>query len=217
MFASPPEQTLEWSGAGVEGAHRFLRRLWAVAHTHQQAISSAGSLNIQALDEAGQNLRRELHSILKQADYDYQRKQYNTVVSAAMKMLNAIENARLAPGAVNAALLAESLSILIRVLYPIVPHITHALWVDLGLAARHGDLLDCPWPQVDETALRQDRIEMVLQINGKVRGSITVAADADQAAIEAEALANEAFIRHAGGKPARKVIIVPGRLVNVVA
>ncbi|NCW46061.1 MAG: leucine--tRNA ligase, partial [Gemmatimonadaceae bacterium] len=216
MFASPPEQTLEWSGAGVEGAHRFLRRLWSTAYARSAAVQGAAALDSTSLDDSQRALRRDIHSILRQADYDYQRKQYNTVVSAAMKMLNAIEDAKLPDTAASASVLAESLSILIRVLYPVVPHITHALWVDLGLAARHGDLLNTAWPSVDEEALRQDNIELVLQVNGKVRGSITVPAQADRAGIEAAALASEPFARHAEGKPARKVIVVPGRLVNVV-
>jgi len=216
MFASPPEQTLEWSGSGVEGAHRFLRRLWTTAYARHEAVARAGSLTADTLDDAQRALRREIHSILKQADYDYQRKQYNTVVSAAMKMLNAIEGARLVESPASDAVFAESLSILIRALYPVVPHITHALWVELGFAARERDLLDAGWPTVDESALRQDRIELVLQINGKVRGSVSVEASADRSIIEAAALATDVFARHAEGKPARKVIVVPGRLVNVV-
>jgi leucyl-tRNA synthetase len=112
--------------------------------------------------------------------------------------------------------LRECLSVLIRVLYPVVPHLTHGLWQALGYGAAHGDLLDAPWPAVDPTALVQDTLELVLQINGKVRGSVSVAADAERAAIEAAALASDAFARHAEGRAARKVVIVPGRLVNVV-
>jgi leucyl-tRNA synthetase len=217
MFASPPEQTLEWSGTGVDGAQRFLRRLWACAHARHEAVRAASPTPDQAaLDDAQKALRREIHTILKQADYDYQRKQYNTVVSAAMKMLNAIDGASIAPGAPGAAVLRESLSILIRVLYPVVPHITQALWRDLGLETVHGPLLDAPWPLVDEAALVQDQIELVLQINGKVRGAVRVAADADRAAIEAAAVTTEAWARHAEGRAPKKVIVVPGRLVNLV-
>ena len=218
MFASPPEQTLEWSGAGVEGAQRFLRRLWACAFAqHATLLADAPApLDAARLGEAHKALRREIHAILRQADYDYQRRQYNTVVSAAMKMLNAIENARLAPSRETTEVVREVLSILIRVLYPVVPHVGHALWSELGYAKRHGELLDAPWPQVDETALAQDEIELVLQINGKVRGAVKVPAGADHAAIEAAARATDAFARHAEGRAARKVIVVPGRLVNVV-
>ena len=217
MFASPPEQTLEWSGAGVEGAQRFLRRLWACAFEQHASLSAAPApLDPDRLPEAHKALRREIHVILRQADYDYQRKQYNTVVSAAMKMLNAIEGAKLAPSGETTEVIREALSILIRVLYPVVPHVTHALWSDLGFARIHGDLLDAAWPQVDERALAQDEIELVLQINGKVRGAVRVPAQADRAAIEAAAMASEAFARHAAGRAARKVVVVPGRLVNVV-
>jgi leucyl-tRNA synthetase len=216
MFASPPEQTLEWSDTGVEGAHRFIRRLWAFAHAQQAVLAQAGTLDAARLEPAHKALRREIHTVLRQADYDYQRLQYNTVVSAAMKMLNALEGARLPEGPVSAAVLRECLSVLIRVLYPVVPHVTHGLWQALGYAAAHGDLLDTAWPQVDPDALRQDTLELVLQVNGKVRGSVSVPASADQAAIEAAALASEPVQRLGEGRPARKVIVVPGRLVNVV-
>ncbi|NLD70132.1 MAG: leucine--tRNA ligase [Limnobacter sp.] len=216
MFASPPEQTLEWSGTGVEGAQRFLRRVWASAHAHHEAVRTAGPLDPATLGEAHKTLRREIHSILRQADYDYQRKQYNTVVSAAMKMLNAIEGASLPDGSASASVLREAISILVRVLYPVVPHLGHALWQELGLNGEFGDLLDARWPQVDESALVQDEIELVLQINGKVRGSVRVPAQADQAAIQAAATATEAWARHAEGRTPRKVVVVPGRLVNLV-
>jgi leucyl-tRNA synthetase len=137
-------------------------------------------------------------------------------VSASMKMLNALESAKPDGSRASSQALRECVSIALRVLYPVVPHVTHALWVALGFEREHGDLLDAPWPQVDEAALVQDEIELVLQVNGKVRGSVRVAAGADQATIEAAALASDAFARQADGRSARKVIVVPGRLVNVV-
>jgi len=216
MFASPPEQTLEWSGAGVEGAHRFLRRVWAYAHAQSGVVAAAPALGTVTLEAAHKALRREIHTVLRQADYDFQRLQYNTVVSAGMKMLNALEGAKLPASPASAATVRECLSILLRVLYPVVPHVTHRLWTALGYEAVHGDLLDAPWPQVDEGALVQDEIELVLQINGKVRGAVTVPAAADKAAIEAAALASEPFARLSEGRPAKKVVVVPGRLVNVV-
>jgi leucyl-tRNA synthetase len=217
MFASPPEQTLEWSDAGVEGASRFLRRLWAFCHGAREAVrAGAGGLDPATLPEPARQLRREIHTVLRQASYDYERKQYNTVVSAAMKMLNALEAAKLGGDAHSSAALRESVSIALRVLYPVVPHVTHALWVELGFAEAAGDLLDARWPLVDERALVQDRIELVLQVNGKVRGSVTVPAAADRAAIEAAALASDAVARHSEGRAPRKVVVVPGRLVNVV-
>ncbi len=217
MFASHPEQTLEWSATGVEGANRFLRRLWTFGQAQAARLAGApATVDFERATPALKALRFEIHTVLKQADYDYQRMQYNTVVSAAMKMLNALEGARLPDDPMATEVLREGLSILVRVLYPVVPHVGHALWTGLGYAARAGDLLDAPWPQVDPQALVRDEIELVLQINGKVRGSVRVPADADQAAIQAAALASDAYTRHAAGQAPKKVIVVPGRLVNVV-
>jgi leucyl-tRNA synthetase len=222
MFASPPEQTLEWSDAGVEGGHRFLKRVWAlgVKLADAKITASAVDFSSHTLNETQQNLRREVHNILRQADYDFKRIQYNTVVSAGMKMLNAIEAANTARGDDSSAQwqasLGETFSVLLRMLYPVVPHLTYQLWIDLGYQTNMGDLLNAAWPQVDEAALKQDVIELILQVNGKVRGAIKVAADAEQNIIEAAALASEAFIRFSEGKPARKVIVVKGRLVNIV-
>jgi leucyl-tRNA synthetase len=215
MFTAPPEATLEWNDAAVEGSYRFLRRVWA----HGQKLAQAGITGAQAvaldaggLSKAAKALRLEIHTVLKQVDYDYQRMQYNTVVSGAMKMLNALEGFQ-PEGAADQAAAAEGFSILLRCLYPATPHITHALWHELGYP---GTLLDAPWPQADETALQRDEIELVLQINGKLRGAITVSASADKAAIEAAALASEAFIKQAAGAAPKTVVVVPGRLVNVV-
>ena len=212
MFASPPEQTLEWNDAGVEGAHRFLKRVWGFGTKHAAAIQAAKA-DFGALSDEGKALRREVHLVLKQVSYDYERMQYNTVVSGAMKLLNALEGFK-ATG--QDAALREGFSVLLRVLYPACPHITHALWTDLGLAAELGDLLDAPWPQVDESALQQDQVELMLQVNGKLRGAIKVPAGADKAAIEAAALASPDFAKFAEGQTPKKVIVVPGRLVNVV-
>ncbi|MFA7475678.1 MAG: class I tRNA ligase family protein, partial [Castellaniella sp.] len=216
MFASPPEQTLEWSDSGVEGAHRFLRRLWAFCHGHHEGIRNHAATPVDGdtLDEAAAGLRRQIHGLLRQADYDYQRIQYNTVVSTAMKMLNTLESA--AQSGVSGPALAESASILLRVLYPVVPHVTWQLWRELGLADALGDLLDAPWPQVDESALRADTVELVLQINGKVRGHLTVPEAADKPAIEALARAHESVGRFLEGREPKRVVVVPGRLVNVV-
>jgi len=216
MFASPPEQTLEWSGTGVEGANRFLRRVWAFGYAQSGRIAAAGAVNSASLNNEQKNLRREIHKILQQADHDLKRIQYNTVVSACMKMLNTLEAAKLDDGAISNAVVAEGLSIFLRVLYPVAPHITHALWQELGFAGVHGDILNAAWPQVDPAALEQSEIEMMIQVNGKLRGSITVARDADKATIEAAALANENVQRYLEGAP-KKIIVVPGKLVNIVA
>ena len=211
MFASPPEQTLEWNDAGVEGANRFLRRLWNFGVKHADAIRAAGAVG-EGLDDAAKALRREVHSVLRQVSYDYERMQYNTVVSGAMKLLNALEGFKGdAP-----AVLREGFGILLRALYPACPHTTWVLWNELGYAKALGDLLDAPWPQVDEGALVQDRIELMLQVNGKLRGAIQVPADADKAAIEAAAIASPDFQKFSQGLAIKKVIVIAGRLVNVV-
>ncbi|MFT7776535.1 leucine--tRNA ligase [Roseateles sp.] len=212
MFASPPEQTLEWNDAAVEGAHRFLKRVWNFGARNADAIKSAGA-DYAALNGDGKALRREVHNVLKQVSYDYERMQYNTVVSGAMKLLNALEGFK-AEG--QAAAVRDGFSVLLRVLYPATPHVSHQLWQDLGFVAELGDLLDAPWPAVDEAALVQDEIELMLQVNGKLRGSVKVPAGADKAAIEAAALANPEFAKFSEGRAPKKVVIVPGRLVNVV-
>ena len=166
-------------------------------------------------DAAFRPVRREIHLTLKQANDDYERIKYNTVVSAGMKMLNALET--VADNTVQAvAVRREGLSILLRVLYPVVPHTTWALWRDLGFTAELGDLIDAPWPKVDAEALRQDEIELVLQVNGKLRGKLVVPAAADRAAIENAAKASDEVAKHSNGAQVKKVIVVPGRLVNVV-
>jgi len=232
IFTSPPEQSLEWSDAGVEGAHRFLRRLWAFAAQWSAAIvetskSRAGSVSGYAFpaDLARRaphvaKLRREIHAILGQADYDMQRMQFNTVASAAMKMLNALQDAAakppdapgVGPGTFQLAL-HEGASVLLRVLYPITPHLGHALWRELGFA---GDPMDAPWPAVDRAALETDEIELVVQVNGKLRGHVRVAKDADRARIEQAALANEGVRKHVEGRQTKKIVVVPGKLVNIV-
>jgi leucyl-tRNA synthetase len=216
MFASPPEQTLEWSGTGVEGANRFLRRVWNFAHGQVSVVVDAGAVDASALTEDLKTLRREVYKILQQADHDLKRIQYNTVVSACMKMLNTLEAAKLGDSAAAKAVAAEGLSIFLRLLNPIAPHITHVLWQELGFGAKHGDILDAAWPQVDAAALDQAELELMIQVNGKLRGSIKVAKDADKATIEAAALANEGVKKFLEGTP-KKIIIVPGKLVNIVA
>ncbi|HEX4917139.1 MAG TPA: class I tRNA ligase family protein, partial [Limnobacter sp.] len=217
MFAAPPEQSLEWSDSGVEGAHRFLKRLYQLALNQQKAIKAQPALNTAELSKAAQNTRRDVHEILKQANFDYDRHQYNTVVSAGMKMLNTLDAfASETNTPADHAVLAEGLSILLRVLYPIVPHITCHLWTSLNYNAAHGELLDAPWPEVDEKALVRSELTLMVQVNGKLRGSIEVSADADKTSVESTALASEAAQKFMEGKPAKKVIVVPGKLVNIV-
>ncbi len=221
IFTSPPEQTLEWNDAGVEGAARFLRRLWSLAFELSASVAAesarrggACSGHAFAADWARANpslaaVRREIHANLKQATYDVERHQFNTVASAAMKIYNALA----AAPRDDATLLHEGWSILLRVIYPITPHIAHVLWRELGFA---GDPLAASWPDVDAAALETDELELVLQVNGKLRGHLRVARDADRAAIEALAVAHTAVAKLAAGRAPRKVVVVPGRLVNVV-
>jgi len=213
MFTAPPEATLEWNDAGVEGSYRFLRRVWnfGVKLAGMGTATSSGTA-----DKDSKNLRREVYTILKQVDYDYQRMQYNTVVSGSMKMLNALEDFKGEVHAASLTALREGFGILLRCLYPATPHLTCSLWNELAYAAELGELLDAPWPHMDEAALQQDEIELMLQVNGKLRGSLTVPAGADKADIEAAALASEAFVRAANGAAPKKVILVPGRLINIV-
>jgi leucyl-tRNA synthetase len=211
MFAGPPDQSAPWSDASAEGVHRFLRRLWAFCHEQRELIAHARR---SAITDSGlKQVRRELHVTLQQALFDYQRMQFNTVVSATMKMLNALETVR-RPEA--APLLREGVGILLRTLYPIAPHITHALWRELEYAAEMGDLLDAPMPQPEETALHQDELELVVQVNGKLRGRVTVDAGANEDTIKAAALAQQQVQRFVEGKSVRKVILVPGKLINIV-
>jgi leucyl-tRNA synthetase len=219
MFTAPPEVTLEWNDAAVEGSYRFLRRVWNFGVKHEATLKAGIAVDRSQpveFGKAAKALRLDIHTVLKQANYDYERMQYNTVVSAVMKMLNTLEDAALSGSAEDSAALAEGFSILLRVLYPACPHIADQLWVELGYAACCGDLLDVAWAGVDESALQRDEIELMLQINGKLRGSILVPAAADKAHIEAAALASEAFIKQAEGAAPKKVIVVPGRLVNIV-
>jgi leucyl-tRNA synthetase len=218
MFTAPPEATLEWNDAAVEGSYRFLRRVWNFAHKHEATLQAATAGNLSAAKprKEAADLRRDMHLVLKQVSYDYERMQYNTVVSGCMKLLNALEDFKSDGSDGDNAVLCEGMSLLLRMLYPACPHISANLWGELGYAARLGGLLDAAWPEVDESALQRDEIELMLQINGKLRGSVTVSATASKEQIEQAALATEAFIKQANGAAPKKVIVVPGRLVNIV-
>ena len=224
MFTAPPEATLEWNDAAVEGSYRFLKRVWnfgsklAAPHAGGLAAAVAGSKNLKGLQfgKEAKALRLDIHTLLKQVDYDYQRMQYNTVVSGAMKMINALDDFKAVHTPGGAIAQTEGFGILLRCLYPATPHITHALWQGLGYAAVLGDILDAPWPVVDPDALAQDEIELMLQINGKLRGAITVPADASREAIEGLAAGSEVFLKLGAGATPKKIIVVPGRLVNLV-
>jgi leucyl-tRNA synthetase len=213
MFASPPEQSLEWSDAGVEGAFRFLRRLWKIVFDHVAAGGPVSSSTAGGLPKPLQDLRRQLHQTIGKVTDDYgRRKQFNTAIAAVMELLNAYAKVE-GDDAQTRAVRQEVLEAVTLLLFPIAPHLCQALYVELKPGADAGA---ARFPNVDQGALAQDEIELVLQVNGKHRGSITVAAGADRAAIEALALANESAVKFMEGKAAKKVVVVPGRLVNIV-
>ncbi|WP_410498572.1 leucine--tRNA ligase [Chitinibacter sp. S2-10] len=210
MFAGPPEQSAAWSDSGVEGAYRYLRRLWTYGFKQLDNIKLASNtLTGIELSKDDKALRFEIHSTLKQINLDYERLQYNTVVSGVMKLLNAMEGYK----GDNNAVIRECFGILLRAIYPAAPHIAHTLWSQLGFG---GDIATAAWPEPAGDALIQDEIKLMVQINGKLRGEIHVSKDASKDAIEAAALADEGVKKHLEGAP-KKVIIVPGRLVNIVA
>jgi leucyl-tRNA synthetase len=212
MNASPPEQTLEWSDDGVQGAWRFIRRLWSTVYEHI-AAGSAPALEPRALTPAQRELRRTAHQALAKATDDIGRRwKFNTAASAMMELLNAIRSfADLSPQ--GRAVRQEALTIATLVLAPITPHVCHALWQALGHA---GAVIDARWPVPDAQALAQETHAIVVQVNGKLRGHINVPVAADEAAVRAAALADDNVKRFVADRPVRRVIIVPGKLVNVV-
>jgi leucyl-tRNA synthetase len=212
MFAAPPEQSLEWVDSGVEGAHRFLKRLWKLAYGHINS-GSTEALDKDGLNEAQKALRQSVHATLAKVSDDIGRRYtFNTAIAANMELLN--EMSRFDDSSAQGrAVMQEALEAVVLMLSPIVPHITHTLWAALG---HQQAVIDCRWPEVDETALVQESIQLVVQVNGKVRGKISVAVDAQKDEIEAAASSEENVVKHIAGKPVRKIIIVPGKLVNVV-
>ena len=213
MFAAPPEQSLEWSDAGVEGAHRFLKRLWKMVHDHLQAGAVAAYAG-GALTEVLTDLRRQLHqTIAKVTDDIERRKQFNTAIAAIMELMNAMAKID-SEDPLTRSVKQEAMEAIVLMLAPIVPHICRVLIKALKPGAC---LVGSPWPGVDETALVRHEIELMLQVNGKLRGKLKVAAEADPGVIEAAALASPEAVKHMEGRPAKKVVVVPGRLVNIVA
>ena len=214
MFAAPPEQSLEWNDSAVEGANRFLRKLWKAVHAHVQA-GSPGTLATTELNEQQQDLRRKTHETIAKVSDDYGRRQtFNTAIAAVMELLNEVGKNTERDTPNSLAVEREALETATLLLSPIVPHICNQLWCELGY---DNSLLDAPWPQVDESALVKNTIQMVIQVNGKLRAQIDVPADADKAAIENMATTHENVQRFTEGQTIRKVIVVPNKLVNIVA
>ena len=217
MFAAPPEQTLEWSNEGVSGAHRFLRKLWTMVHSHIETNNNNSdnvTLNIAKHNDGQKDLRRKTHETINKVNDDYGRRNtFNTAIAAVMELLN--EVGKLTDNeSQTIAVRHEALNSAVLLLSPIAPHICHSLWNMLG---NQGAIANAPWPTLDESALVRSSIEMVIQVNGKVRGKIQVAADASKEAVEKLALEDSNVQRFTDGVTIRKVIVVPGRLVNIVA
>lgn len=226
MFAAPPEQSLEWSDSGVEGAYRFLKRLWSFAVTHQHWINrinkdnSPRLIDWNTIDNNLRTLRRQIHEILQLACYDYERQQFNTVVSSCMKLLNLLQTAASEIDTVKhndktylEYIIYEGFSVLLRLLAPIVPHVTHGLWQELGF---ENLIIHAEWPKAAADALVTDQIELVVQVNGKLRGQIAVATNASEDDIKNTALQDENVQKHLQNVSVKKIIVVPGRLVNIV-
>ncbi len=214
MFASPPEQSLEWSDAGVEGAHRFLKRVWNVIHQHLQNTSGkVYQLDRSNLNDSQKAMRLKLHETIRKVSDDYGRRlTFNTAIAANMELLNSISKFDDDSEQGN-AIRQETINNMLLMLSPIIPHICHQLWRDLG---HDSIIIDHAWPEVDETALVQDSIEMVIQVNGKLRGKMQISAEADKDDCEAMALDNDQVKKFIGEQSVRKVIVVPGKLVNIV-
>lgn len=213
MFAAPPEQSLEWSDAGVEGGHRFLRRLWRLVAEHVNR-GAAVALTVDQLNDEQRALRRQTHeTILKVSDDMGRRYTFNTAIAAVMELVNALYKFtdQSAPGR---AVMQEALETVVLVLSPIVPHVCESLWCELG---RQEELSFHPWPKADSGALIKDSIQLVVQVNGKVRSRLSLAANATSSEIEAIALADENVKRHLANAVIKKVIVVPGKLINIVA
>ncbi|MCK7631286.1 leucine--tRNA ligase [Shewanella sp. JNE10-2] len=213
MFASPPELTLEWQESGVEGAHRFIKRLWKLASEYI-AQDNSEALDVSKLTSEQKALRREVHKTIAKVTDDIGRRQmFNTAVAAVMELMNHLQKAPQTTGQ-DRAIIGEALSAVVRLLYPIIPHVSFTLWNDLG---NTGSIEDSQWPVVDESALVEDSKLIVVQVNGKVRAKITVAADADKDSVEALGMNDEHVIKYLDGLTVRKVIYVPGKLLSIVA
>lgn len=213
MFAAPPEQSLEWSDSGVEGANRFLRRIWRLAHRHVSQGTPA-ALDKASLTPAQKDIRRAIHAAIKQASVDIgQFRKFNTAIAQTMGLMNVLEKANFETEQ-ERALIQEGLEAITLILAPIIPHVCHSIWHSLG---HTNDVIDSPWPIADESALEQDTLTLVVQVNGKLRGQIEVPAQASREEVEVEARANENVQRFTDGLTIRKVIVVPGKLVNIVA
>lgn len=212
MFASPPEQSLEWKDEGVEGAYRFLKRLWKFASIHINKGKSP-KLNNASMTDTQRQLRRKIHMTINKVNDDIGRRYtFNTAIAAVMEMINALSRSELKNDN-DHAIMQEGVETAVLLLSPIVPHITDAIWIKLGHTEA---LIDAAWPKSDPTVLEKSEVEMVIQVNGKLRGKITVAKDASQKQIENQAVEDEKVKKNIAGKTIKKIIVIPERLVNIV-
>jgi len=212
MFAAPPEQTLEWSDEGVEGAFRFMKRLWKAVHQHVAAGAVTG-LDAASLDPGQRALRRQVHETLAKVTNDFgRRRTFNTAIAAVMELMNALGRAS-DDTPQGRAVMQEALELVVLMLSPVVPHACHALWSELG---HEGMVVDQRWPAPDPAALEREAVEVVVQVNGKLRGRVTVPVGADEATVRDAALADANVQRFMEGRPLRKFVYVPGRLANLV-
>ncbi len=212
MFAAPPEQSLEWSDAGVEGAYRFLKRLWKLAAAHLE-VDDVPDLKKDELSDAQQKLRLKIHVTINKVNDDVGRRYtFNTAIAATMELINALSHAK-DESENGRAIMREGLETAILLLSPIVPHITEVLWHEFG---HKEPIVNAAWPEVDESALVQNELQLIVQVNGKLRAKIMVPYDADQKQIEESAISDENVQKFIAEKEIRKVIVVPGRLVNIV-
>jgi leucyl-tRNA synthetase len=219
MFAAPPEQSLEWNDDAVAGAHRFLRRWWTLVHRNLEAVASARAVLADPNwvstieDKQALALRKQIHTMLEKVNRDYDKFHYNTVIAGCMELLNSMDRFEPMENPDCAAVLREGLVAMTRVMSPITPHIAHQIWHDLD---EDGDVIDATWPMVDSAALVSDLLKLVVQVNGKLRSEIEVATSSSKEEIENFALADERVRKFTDGKAVRKIIVVPGRLVNIV-
>ena len=211
MFAAPAEQTLEWSDSAVEGSHRYLKRVWNFGY----ALSTEAKTEVPTkLSSKLAEARREIHLGLKQASYDLERQQFNTVASGGMKLLNTLEKVQKEAEETWQSVAHEGFSILLRLLSPLAPHIAQTLWNELGYG---DDILNASWPEALASAMVQDEVKLMIQVNGKLRGDLVVSLDTSKAEIEALVVTQQCVTKFlVDGKSVRKIIVVPKKLINVV-
>jgi leucyl-tRNA synthetase len=214
LFAAPPEKDLDWNEQGVDGCYRFLNRVWKLVHEYLPTVSKAAAIDPASLTDEERTLRRSVHKTLKKVTEDIdERFHFNTAIAAVMELMNVLQGARLASPQAG-AVMKEALDLLLQMLAPFVPHISEELWQQLG----HGACLaDTAWSAYDPAAAVDEELLIVVQVNGKLRSRLSVAVGIDEETVKAQALADDKVKALTDGQQIRKVIYVPGKLVNIVA